>query len=112
MDAVERARDIFVLNTRKVGYDLGSVCRVEALKMDVLSAELERPTFPDILGTTEVVELLGVSRQRIHELRTAGRFPEPMVELAAGPIWLRSGIEAYLETWSRKAGRPRSRQFV
>jgi predicted DNA-binding transcriptional regulator AlpA len=95
VDAVERARDIFVLNTRKVGYDLGSVCRVE-----------------DILGTTEVVELLGVSRQRIHELRTAGRFPEPMVELAAGPIWLRSGIEAYLETWSRKAGRPRSRQFV
>lgn len=107
MDAVERARDIFVLNTRKVGYDLGSVCRVEALKMDVLSAELERPTFPDILGTTEVAELLGVSRQRICELRTAGRFPQPIAEIAAGPMWLRPGIQAFLETWPRKAGRPR-----
>ena len=64
--------------------------------------------FPDLVGTTEVAELLGVTRQRIHELRKAGRFPEPMVELAAGPIWLRPAIESFDKQWERKVGRPRA----
>jgi hypothetical protein len=73
----------------------------------VLAAELERTNFPEIVGTSEAAELLGISRQRIHELRTAGRFPTPTVEFAAGPIWLRPAIDAFGAT-VRKPGRPRS----
>ena len=29
--------------------------------------------------------MLGVTRQRLHELQAAGRLPQPKVELAAGP---------------------------
>jgi hypothetical protein len=47
-----------------------------------------------------------MSRQLIHELRSAGRFPEPMVELAAGPSWLQPAIEAFAAT-PRPGGRPR-----
>jgi predicted DNA-binding transcriptional regulator AlpA len=80
--------------------------RVEAVEATRLDAELEVSNFPDLVGTTEVAEMLGVSRQRIHELRKADRFPLPMIELAAGPIWLRSAVTAYEERWNRRPGRP------
>jgi len=84
--------------------------RLEAVRDDVLEAELDRPTFPDVLGTQEVTKILGVSRQRLHELRQAGRFPQPMTELAAGPIWLRSAVETFLANWDRSPGRPHVRE--
>lgn len=90
----------------KVGLPLWPIVRLEADAEAELDRQLAEPNFPAVAGTSEVTELLGVSRQRLHELRTSGRFPEPMVELAAGPIWLRSTIESFLEQWERKPGRP------
>jgi len=45
-----------------------------------------------LAGVQEVVELLGVSRQRVHQLRTTPGFPAPLAELAAGAIWDRDAI--------------------
>lgn len=91
----------------KVDLSVGPVSRLEAVESDVLSAELEESSFPDIVGTTEAAEMLGVSRQRLHQLRAAGTFPEPMITLAATPIWMRQAIEAFLKRWPRLSGRPR-----
>jgi hypothetical protein len=64
-------------------------------------------TAPDLIGTQEVREMLGLSRQRLHELKSGGRFPEPLVELASGPVWLRPAVERFIESWDRRPGRPR-----
>ena len=50
-----------------------------------------------LLGTAEIAELLNVSRQRVTQIRsTYPDFPEPEVELAAGNIWGRTAIEAWV----------------
>lgn len=54
----------------------------------------------DLVGTTEVAEMLGVSRQRVHQLMSSEGFPEPEM-LSAGLIWRRADIEA----WMRRTGR-------
>lgn len=105
-DAITDATCVVGENAKKAGLPKWPVLRVEALEWAQFEAELAKPNFPDIIGTTEVAELLGVSRQRLHELRTQGRFPEPMTVLAASPIWMRPTVEAFLEAWPRKGGRP------
>jgi transcriptional regulator with XRE-family HTH domain len=55
----------------------------------------------DLAGLAEVAELLGVSRERVRQLRAEPGFPEPVAELQATPLWRRSDVA----TWD--AGRPR-----
>lgn len=57
----------------------------------------------DLMGLTEIAEMLGVSRQRIDQLAHTDDFPEPVAELAAGRIWERADVEA----WARATGRLR-----
>lgn len=81
------------------------VCAVES-ELDWARNPL--PTFPDVVGAQEVLAMLGVTKQRLSQLRQSGRFPEPMVELGATPVWLRSGIEGFLRSWDRSPGRPKA----
>lgn len=56
------------------------------------------PVSPDdLLGATEAIELIGLSRQRMSQLRREGNFPTPFVELTCGPIWLKADLEAWLK---------------
>ncbi|HEX7134428.1 MAG TPA: hypothetical protein VF228_17780 [Iamia sp.] len=55
----------------------------------------------DLMGTTEIAELLGVSRQRADQLSRTDGFPDPVAEIAAGRIWLRKDVE----TWADQVGR-------
>jgi predicted DNA-binding transcriptional regulator AlpA len=55
----------------------------------------------DLMGTTEIAEMLGVSRQRADQLSHSERFPEPVAVIAAGRIWLRSDVER----WAAATGR-------
>ncbi len=58
-------------------------------------------------GVSEVVELVGISRQRFSELRARADFPEPVAELASGPIWDLSEIERWASSGVRRGpGRP------
>jgi hypothetical protein len=56
---------------------------------------------------TEIATLLGVSRQRVSELRNRPDFPSPIAELAAGPVWTRTSLNQFIESWPRRPGRPR-----
>lgn len=58
-------------------------------------------------GVSEVAELLGVSRQRVAQLRTKRGFPAPVAELRSGPVWDVSSFGLFLEEWERRPGRPR-----
>ena len=54
----------------------------------------------DLVGTAEIAQIMGVSRQRVHQLRSS--FPEPAAYLqAAGPVWHRAEIVRHLEERSK-----------
>jgi predicted DNA-binding transcriptional regulator AlpA len=56
----------------------------------------------DLVGVTEISDMLGVTRQRVDQLvRTDPTFPEPDAEITAGRIWLRDAVEA----WAKASGR-------
>lgn len=50
----------------------------------------------------EIGELLGVSRQRVHQLQATPAFPAPLVQLRTGPVWDRRAVEAYARSPARQ----------
>ena len=61
-------------------------------------------------GLTEVADVLGVTTQRIAMLRARTDFPDPVGEIAQGPIWDLDVIEAWNSSGLRrtKPGRPKA----
>jgi prophage regulatory protein len=59
---------------------------------------------PKLAGLAEVAALAGVSRKRAWQLTRHPKFPAPVQELAATPVWLESDVQAFLDT-PRPAGR-------
>jgi len=90
---------------RRAGLVRWRVAAVEAVD----AAELERrnasPQVPELLGMSELMAAIGVSRQRLSALRREGRLPEPMAVLAATPVWDRPSIDSWLRRWERRSGR-------
>jgi len=65
----------------------------------------------DLIGFSEVVELLGVAQRTAARYVKRPDFPAPYVRLAAGPIWLRADVDR----WGKAhlplpAGRPLSQR--
>jgi hypothetical protein len=58
----------------------------------------------EFAGVSEVAALLGVSRQRVAELRRTDGFPEPIAHLAAGPIWCVAMLQRFVDEWPRRPG--------
>lgn len=54
-------------------------------------------SYPTLVGVGEAAEMLGLPKPRIARLREQGRMPEPIQELAAGPVWLRSEVKLLAE---------------
>lgn len=63
-----------------------------------------------LVGISEIAQMLGVTRQRAVQLvGDYTDFPPPTATLAAGRIWERTAVEAWMEQHSeRRPGRPRS----
>jgi hypothetical protein len=62
------------------------------------------------MGTIEVAELLGVSRQRIYALRNTALWRKHVPHvypLQMGSIFLAEEVRAFQAAWDRKPGRPR-----
>ena len=63
----------------------------------------------ELASIVEVAEMLGVSRQRVHQLlRAYDDFPIPVAELAVGRIWRRADVQNWVSTHPRPTGRPKS----
>ena len=55
----------------------------------------------DLVGTSEVAEMLGVSKQTLINWRNrVADFPEPVAELKSGPVWQREEVIS----WAKTAG--------
>lgn len=83
---------------RKLALD--AACQVGLPDWPVTRVEV----VPRLLGAQEAAAALGVSRQRFHQLRQAGRFPVPITELGSGPVWSRSVIDGFANRWLRSPG--------
>ena len=106
-DAVARGFEVFTNLAEKSGLPAWPVVRAEALTFEELDRDLERPNFPELVGVTEMAELLGVTRQRASALAKTSSFPTPVASLASGPVWTRNNLNRFIEEWPRKKGRPR-----
>ena len=92
----------------RLGLPTAPLSRIEVIEEGFHDSELEIPNLPDLVSGPEAAEILGVSRQRVHQLATENRhFPMPAYRLGVGSLWLRTAIERFSETWERKVGRPR-----
>ena len=49
----------------------------------------------NLCGTAEAATVLGVLKQRIHTLRKRSDFPQPIVVLAATPLWDKDAPVSY-----------------
>jgi hypothetical protein len=80
--------------------------RIDAQRADVVDEEAVAPPFPEVVGEAEVVKILGISKAYFGQLRSAGRFPEPVAQLRATPIWTRAAVEEFRST-RRSTSRPK-----
>lgn len=49
---------------------------------------------PDVVGTAEAAQILGVKPPMITRWRKSGRMPPPVAELAATVVWLKTDVQA------------------
>ena len=97
------------------GAGVGDVTPVDVRFMTLEAYEVEalHPDIPALASAADAAEILGVSRQRVHQLTTTNpNFPPPIARVATGPLWARSAIEWFKSVWERKSGRPAKRASV
>ncbi len=82
------------------------IAYAEVMTEEQLDQQLAEPA-TEFAGVAELAEILGVSKQRVYELRSRPDFPKPIAELAAGPVWNRASLNHFIANWTRKPGRPR-----
>lgn len=93
---------------RRAVQSIGLDLHLEALEVQTdahLDRELATPNFPELVGLSEIGEMLGVSKQRVGQLREREDFPKPVAELRSGPVWSRPMLGHFLEGWQRRGGR-------
>jgi predicted DNA-binding transcriptional regulator AlpA len=95
---------------------LGSQPRVlgiETLDLDEFEKRADEPTLPELVSTPEVAAMLDVSRQRVHQLLAGNKkFPQPILRLGSGPLWVAEAVSKFNLQWERKPGRPARTRVV
>jgi hypothetical protein len=61
----------------------------------------------DLVGLSEVAELLDVHKRTAQEYVNRPDFPEPLGRVAAGRVWRKDDVVAWAETQRPRRGRPR-----
>jgi hypothetical protein len=89
---------------RQVSLPPAALVSQQVVHADVFHAQLETVSLSELLGTAEVCEVLGITRQRLYQLRQSGRFPAPDRELTATPLWMRSTLKDFTVGWRRIPG--------
>ena len=63
-----------------------------------------------VLTASDVGRELGVSRQRVYQLKEAGGFPQPVATTRRGAVWDATAVRAWARAANRSPGRPRQLQ--
>lgn len=95
----------------KVGSHVVQVVGLEPVGVEIVrESEYERranaPTLPELVSASEIGDILGVARQRVHQLRSTAAFPLPLAELRGGAVWDAAAVRKFARDWQRKPGRP------
>lgn len=105
LEAARKGQVAFVAAAIKADiFDIRPV-RTEVMTEAYADAWLERRP-PGLVGVSEIARALGVSKQRVSELRRRQDFPKPVAELAAGPVWTDVSLNHFVLGWERRPGRP------
>lgn len=110
LTAATRGADVVEKALVEVGAQPLRVAGVEAITIEEQDRRLAEPAFPELVGAAAAGELLGVSRQRVHQLAAEhSDFPPPILRIPRlGSLWLAEGIHAFGARWERRAGRRRT----
>lgn len=109
LEATRRARDIFKKALEEAALAPRRIARIDVMTEEYQDAWLaEEPE--EFVGVAEIADVLGVSRQRVSELRGRSGFPRPAADLAAGPVWRLSSLQRFVSDWPRRPGRPDTRE--
>src|SRR3989304_458130 len=105
---LEKALRIFAASFKRIPFPRPpDVVSAEVATVEELDRQLQESNFPDLVGIAEVAEILGVTKQRASELSRSRRFPKPIAQITAGPVWDRHAIARFVERWPRRrTGRP------
>jgi hypothetical protein len=106
-EALRRGMLVFRKAVADAGIETLEIAHVEVHTEEALENWLAGPA-EEYAGVTEVAKRLGVSKQRVSQLRGMEGFPEPVAELAAGPVWRVSHLQRFIQEWPRRPGRPAS----
>jgi hypothetical protein len=74
-------------------------CVRELRKVTGEDVALTLEMIPQVVGVAESAEIMGWDKRRVVTYIDRGSFPEPIVSLASGRIWLREDVEAYASEW-------------
>lgn len=108
-EATRVGQAVIADSAAKAGLPDWPVVRVETIDEDARDDLATSPNMPDLVSGPEIARLLGVSRQRVHQLAAGNpQFPKPLYRLGVGSLWTRSAIERFAEEWERKPGRPKA----
>lgn len=88
------------------GNSTGTLVSVSAQTEADYEAAAASPGIPAIVGAADVAQILGVSRQRVHQLAQTAGFPAPITRIKMGPLWDELAILTFDSRWERKPGRP------
>lgn len=106
--AAERGQRILRRAMESAGAHVVAFSSVSVLTAAEQERALATPVLPALLGLAEVAEELRVTKQRVAQLRGRPDFPDPVAELAAGPVWTETSLARFIESWDRRPGRPRT----
>ncbi|HEY3749858.1 MAG TPA: hypothetical protein VGL80_11690 [Pseudonocardiaceae bacterium] len=80
---------------------------VRVMTSEQAEADALAPSVPALASAADAADLLGVSRQRVHQLsKQHPRFPAPIAHVAIGPLWTVDAIQWFASIWERRSGRP------
>jgi hypothetical protein len=79
---------------------------IETITENEYGTRADEPTMPELMSAAEIADELGVSRQRVHQLRATAGFPAPLADLRGGAVWDAAAVRRFAQTWERKPGRP------
>lgn len=80
-----------------------SRCSTNVLTYDSIMARRDRKDV-EPLRLDEIAELLGVTKQRVHQIAGEPGFPAPIAQDLRGRIWDRRAVTAWAKVW--RAERP------
>lgn len=109
-DPIAAARTAAQFIRTRLGETSERVIDLRVCTPDQFETEALRPDFPPLASAADAAEILGVSRQRVHQLAASNtRFPAPVARVGTGPLWTVPAIEHFARIWERRPGRPAAR---